>query len=150
MYVLLEGIVKTFYEDAAGRAYVKIFLSPFEIASPYLEIVNRVPSKCYITALVPTTALRFRYLDLELFFQRSEAWKSLHLKVIEHYYSIKEKREFEFLTLSAFERYQNFQRDYQHIADQIPQKDVAAFLGISPVSLSRLRRRKTLSTRVPS
>lgn len=50
MYVLLDGIVKTFYEDQAGREYVKIFLSAFEIASPYLEIVNRVPSKCHIAA----------------------------------------------------------------------------------------------------
>ena len=41
---------------------------------------------------------------------------------------------------SAMERYQWFLRRYPGVIDRVPHRHVASFLGITPVSLSRIRR----------
>jgi CRP-like cAMP-binding protein len=54
------------------------------------------------------------------------------------YFIKKDQREYEFLLLDATQRYQNFLCDYKNLKERIPQYHIAAYLGISPVSLSRL------------
>ena len=41
---------------------------------------------------------------------------------------------------SAAERYQWFLKSYPGLIDRVPHRDVASFLGMTPVSLSRIRR----------
>ena len=45
------------------------------------------------------------------------------------------------LSLTAEERYINFQRTYPQFNQRIPQKQIAAYLGITPEFLSMLRGR---------
>ena len=49
------------------------------------------------------------------------------------------KRTNEGISLTAEERYQIFLTKYPHIANRITQKDLAAYLGITPEFLSMIR-----------
>jgi DNA-binding MarR family transcriptional regulator len=53
----------------------------------------------------------------------------------------KEWRERDLLTLSPEQRLQAFLDREGHLAQRVPQKDLARHLGVTPVSLSRIRRR---------
>ena len=53
----------------------------------------------------------------------------------------KEKREFEFLCLSAEERYRQLENESPIIIEKVTQNDLARYLGITPVGLSRIKRR---------
>jgi hypothetical protein len=44
------------------------------------------------------------------------------------------------LSKSALERYQEFKEKYPDIEQRIPNHQIASFLGITPQSLSRIRR----------
>lgn len=55
----------------------------------------------------------------------------------------KEKRERELPMLSAEERYRQFLAQYKHLENRIPQYHIASYLGITPVTLSRIRRKLT-------
>lgn len=44
------------------------------------------------------------------------------------------------LEKTALERYEEFQQNYPHIEQRVPNHQIAAFLGITPQSLSRIRR----------
>jgi hypothetical protein len=57
------------------------------------------------------------------------------------YGSRKETRERSLLTQSAEERYCAFLLDFPDIARQISQKDLAGFIRITPVALSRIKQR---------
>ena len=52
----------------------------------------------------------------------------------------KSEREIRLMSLTGRERYTHFRERYSHLEDRIKQHMVAAYLGISPVSLSRIRR----------
>jgi CRP-like cAMP-binding protein len=49
------------------------------------------------------------------------------------------------LSASAEERYLAFLKTYPELAEQVPQHEIASYLGITPQSLSRIR--KELSRR---
>ena len=53
----------------------------------------------------------------------------------------KERREREFLTESAEERYRMLMDRSPELFDKVTQKDIARYLGITPVALSRIRKR---------
>ena len=65
-------------------------------------------------------------------------------RVAEQHFVLKERREQEVLELSAEERLVKFWEEHPHLKGRIPQRDVAAYLGITEVALSRImsRRRK--------
>ncbi|MBE0385874.1 Crp/Fnr family transcriptional regulator [Pseudoalteromonas luteoviolacea] len=51
----------------------------------------------------------------------------------------KERREFELLTLSATERFNNLRNDDPQLVAKLTQNDIAKYLGITPVALSRIK-----------
>jgi hypothetical protein len=60
-----------------------------------------------------------------------------------HNYHIQSLQRFESHQFrSAEERYQSLLNDYPDVIKRVPHKIIASFLGITPVSLSRIRARK--------
>lgn len=53
------------------------------------------------------------------------------------------RREAELLLLDAAQRYQSFLEEFRALANRIPLHQVASYIGITNVALSRLRRRRT-------
>ena len=53
----------------------------------------------------------------------------------------KELREHDLLCLSAEERYRNFLNDSPALVERITQMDMARYLGITPIALSRIKGR---------
>jgi len=51
------------------------------------------------------------------------------------------QRTASFIIYTPFERYRQLQKENPDIINQIPQKVLASYLGITPVSLSRIRKR---------
>lgn len=68
--------------------------------------------------------------------------------LIESNYVATRQRIVDTLSASAEERYLKFIRTYPKLVEQIPQNQIASYLGITPQSLSRIR--KELSGRQPA
>jgi hypothetical protein len=54
---------------------------------------------------------------------------------------VKVRRERDLLMLSAEALYRKFVNETPSLAERVPQKDLAAFLGVTPVGLNRIIRR---------
>jgi hypothetical protein len=52
-------------------------------------------------------------------------------------------RVIENLSLSAEKRYENFLNKYPQVVQQVPQKQIASYLGITPEFLSTIRKNKS-------
>ncbi len=63
----------------------------------------------------------------------------LNRVMAENFFVRNEDREIGLVMLDAKERYKQFQLDYVGIENEIPQYQVASYLGISPTQLSRIR-----------
>jgi CRP-like cAMP-binding protein len=73
--------------------------------------------------------------------ERNPCWNTIARKYVETLFIEKEKRERRLLSEDAATRYLSFQKDYPGLEDKIPQYQIASYLGITPVALSRIRKK---------
>jgi CRP-like cAMP-binding protein len=141
--IVRSGLVRHFYVDAKGRESVKAFRGPGEFSAPYAELIQRRPSRTFIQALAPTELLTFEVAKFDALAEDSLELQRLARRFVEQHFVAKEQREYEFLQLSAEERYRQFCAERPEHLSHIPQHQVASYIGITPVALSRIRARAT-------
>lgn len=135
---IVSGIFKSFYLDKQGNEFVRSFASHGTFVSPLSAGLLGKPSNLAIRALHDATILSADYTFWRSILGRHPVWDVIHRKVAEQFYIDREEHVIELLTLPAIERYRRFLERFPEIAPQIPQKDIAAYIGITPVALSRI------------
>jgi CRP-like cAMP-binding protein len=139
--IVRTGLMRHFYVDARGRESVKAFRGPGEFCAPYAELIQRKPSRTFIQALAPTQLLTFEVARFDALAEDSLELQRLARRFVEQHFVAKEQREYEFLQLSAEERYRQFCAERPEHLSHIPQHQVASYIGITAVALSRIRAR---------
>jgi CRP-like cAMP-binding protein len=137
-HIIISGLVRIYYIDQSGKEFTRAFRCENEIAGPFGEILQKVPARINIEAMEPTTTLVVGHTVLTKLYEKYNNWNTLGRVIAEQHFLIKERREFQLVLFSAQERYQNFLNDYEHLMHRISQYHIASYLGISPVSLSRI------------
>ena len=142
---ILEGVVREYYTTDDGREHVKGFVREGRFAMAYADRILGRPSAIWIQALRDTRLLWFPVAVFEELRQKNLAWEVINRKLLEELYVRKEKRELEFLTLDAAERYRRLLTDQPGIEALVTQAQLASYLGITPIALSRIRSRRRVS-----
>lgn len=134
-----SGLFRSYYIDINGNDVTRFFTKEGEILS--LEILfNNKPSKRCIEALEDSTVMAIQYEDLKKLIEDNIYCMKAYTKILEHSLEYKIERESSFLLKSATERYLDFKRMYPELEKRINQAYIASYIGITPVSLSRIRR----------
>ncbi|NVJ23473.1 MULTISPECIES: Crp/Fnr family transcriptional regulator [Myxococcus] len=144
--VVLQGVFRLVRVSARGGETVKAFRAEGELLGAYAEMLQRVASMTSIEALEPARVLVFRTQDFQTLEEGHGCWVRVARRVAERHFLLKERREQEFLELSAEERLDTFWAENPHLRGRVPQRDVAAYLGITEVALSRIMSRKRKRT----
>ena len=139
---LLSGSCRLFYEKD-GDEKTTYFFFENNLVGDYLGCLTNQPSTLSIQALDDCELLCFRYDVLTTLFEQFPAYQLFGRKLVEYLYMGLDIRVAELLTLSPEERYLKFVDTHakRKIMERIPQQYIASYLGITPVSLSRIRRR---------
>jgi CRP-like cAMP-binding protein len=115
-----------------------------EFLSSYKSYITGQPSTNYIQALEDTRIINISKKDMEAMLNNPMlAYKMERFGrlVAEYYLCCYEDRVTSFITQSPEERYLQLLSTGREILQRMPQHYIANFLGITPVSLSRIRRR---------
>lgn len=139
--VVLSGWLRHYYVDAKGRESVKAFRGPLEVSGPYAEILQRRPSRTFIEALTDVELFVFSVAEVDAAAEVSLELQRLVRRFVEVQFIAKEQREYEFLMLSASERYRLLRESAPELIALLPQYQLASYIGITPVALSRIRAR---------
>ncbi|MFD0793588.1 Crp/Fnr family transcriptional regulator [Mucilaginibacter litoreus] len=140
---VLSGSVR-YYHLIDGNDITNYFSFENDYVSSYKSFLTGEPSINYIQALEPTTIITVSKKDWEAMLSNPIlAYKIERFgRLLAEYYLIcYEDRVTSFITQSPEERYLKLMETGRDILRRIPQHYVANFLGITPVSLSRIRRR---------
>lgn len=144
-YFLIEGRVRDFYTTADGKERIKAIVGPGAPLASMHTWVHGLPSPFSIQTLRPCVAAAIAYPDFAALCEASQPWNVLLRRMLENLALRKERREASFLLLSAQERYEQFLDEFADLADEIPLNQVAMYLGITDVALSRIRKRMGLT-----
>lgn len=133
---LFEGIMRIYDTDNGGNQWNKVFLSTpsFLLGNPNFE----EKSAHFVETITPCEVIEFPISFIKENFDTYPQTREIQTKILYHLFEKKSKREYDFLTLNAKERYLKCQKEYEHIIDRIPQFHLASYLGITTTQLSRI------------
>lgn len=148
VYFLTKGLVRFFIVNDKGDEITTLirwedqtFLNPD-------VILFDIPSRYYIQALEDTRAFTLDYDQLQAILSKNPKLeknrKHILLNILKETLTQRES----FVLYSPEERYLNFVEAKPDIINRVPGKYIANILGITPVSLSRIRKR--LATKNPT
>lgn len=140
--LLVSGLVKLVYEDPRGRAFTKSILQDGELFGSMTSL-NGLEASFSAVALAPSEVEEVPWRTLERLAERHHAWETATRRAFMLYAFRKEQREFQFLTLSAVERWAWLCEQRPELLDRVTQAELAAYIGVTPVGLSRLKNRAT-------
>lgn len=140
---IISGSVRYYYIKD-GDEITSYFSFENELAGSYKSYLTRQPGVIYIQALEDTELITISHtsmqqmLDSEILGYKMERFGR---KVAEYYLICYDDRMSSFITKTPEERYLDLLNSGREIMQRMPQHYIAHFLGITPVSLSRIRRR---------
>lgn len=139
LYFINYGILRMYYVDSQGRDFNKAFFAEQQCIWPVAPIDRNESIKFNISTIEQTSLIELPFASMKAFLQKHGKWEQFALPFAEGLVESKFRREHDLLMLSATERYQNFIRDNRNIVDRIPDYHLASILGMTPVSLSRIK-----------
>lgn len=126
-----------------GCDYTKDFAletqNPF--CTAYTSLMLQKPSEIWIEALENSEVWSWNKEDVLPLFHDHPAWLRFAKAMVDRMYFRKERREIAFLKCSPSERYKQFRTEFPELLQRVSQYHVATYLGITPESLSRIRKR---------
>ncbi len=138
---VLEGTLRHYYTKD-GEEKTTYFYFENNFVADYISCITGKPGILSIEAMTETTLVVFPYAALLNVYSQSHAWERFGRLIAEYLAAGLEERMTGLLLLSPEERYhQLLGSNKQKILERIPQHHIANYLGITPVSLSRIRNR---------
>ncbi len=138
IYYICEGLCRSYYIDQKGNDITRFFIEEGDWCLTEIQILGE-PSELCVETLETCTFLAFRISDLAAIVENGFL-KDVYIQALKNNIRYKIKRESVFLMCSATERYQDFLQHYPNLEERITQNQLASYLGITPTSLSRIRR----------
>jgi len=136
---IISGILRLYYLNEDGGEFTKSFCVGNEMIAAYSALLLREQSRLFIEALEDSSLLAAPYESYKRISSGHICWQIINQKLAETLFIKKEKRESELLLDDAKKRYLKFLGDYPGLEKKVKQHYIASYLGITPVSLSRIR-----------
>jgi CRP-like cAMP-binding protein len=140
---ILSGSFRFFFLKD-GTEISNYFCFKGELISSYQSFLKRAPSFPGIQALENATLICFSHAGLQQLLQNplvAPKMERFGRMVAEYLICCYEERMVSFITQNPEERYRQLLQKQPDLLQRIPQHYVANYLGITPVSLSRIRKR---------
>lgn len=140
-YILQSGLLKAYYVSENGKESIKSFILPGNSISSLTAAYKKEECSFNVVALQESCLIQIPFDRLEEATHQSHDIARKTIKILLDLSIKKERREYEFLSLSAEERYCQLCNTSPQIIEAVTQNDIARYLGITPVALSRIKKR---------
>ncbi len=136
---VVQGCLRMFSDDEKGVRHIIKFAPEDTWMTDIDSFFHRKPSLLNIDALETTTVMYVELEPLVSSFMRSWRLSNIFRVLAENELALLQQRHLETLSSSAEERYQHFCDTYPQLINRISQAQIAAYLGVSPEFLSRMK-----------
>lgn len=140
LYLIRKGCLRLFFYNEGKDITFQFFFEGDFVAS-FDSLYKRTPSLFYLESIEPTELTAIRREDFYNLINNNLSFRLLYEeKLIDRFHAYQQ------LFLSRIKntpqrRYEELLKEYPNIIQRVPQHYIASYLGITPVSLSRIRNR---------
>jgi CRP-like cAMP-binding protein len=137
---IIKGIARIYQVDDKGQEHILQFTPEDWWTGDLYSFLTGTPSQYNVDCLEDTEVLRITKSDLDVLFEKVPRMNVYFRILYQNSIIAYNRRLGSALSKSALERYQEFIDRYPLVEQRVPNHQIASFLGITPQSLSRLRK----------
>jgi CRP-like cAMP-binding protein len=141
LYFVDSGLIKTYF-NREDKEFIMRFFPEQAMFTVLDSFLTQTPSTYAVVALEPTTITYLSKTDLDSLCKSHHCIETFFRKLVSFASVNMMKRISEMLEEKSTERYNNFVSENNHLMQRISLGDLASYLGITQVSLSRIRARR--------
>lgn len=138
LYFLLDGLCHACYLTVDGKQFSKEFYWELDWIIGFESLINQQPSPFLLESLTPISLLCIPFSALCEWRLKANP---LYIKLLETQLLHKESKERFMLLYTPEERYALFCQNYPDLETRLTDYQIAAYLGITHISLSRIKSR---------
>ena len=147
VYFVKSGLLKAYYMRADGKEHIKSFLPEGSIIGSMVALVDQDPCTFSLVALEDGMVIGLPFARLKEAAAQDITLANTLIDFLSAYGKRKERREYELLSLSPEERFAILHQTMPDVAERVSQADLAAYIGVTPQALSRIKRRRASTSR---
>ena len=140
LYFILKGLVRLYYTKD-GEEITGFIFREHLFASSYDSFLRQVPGIQTLETLEDCDLLVIGYSRMQQLYEELPKMHIVARKVAEVRFINAQKILSSYILDSPEERYRKFEQEHGDLLLRVPHHMIASFLGITPVSMSRIRKR---------
>ena len=134
-----KGCLRNYSIDEKGQEHIVQFAIEDWWTGDMYSFLTQTPARLTIDALEDTELFCLEKNALEELYTKVPKFEKFFRLLLQNAFIASQRRIIETMSLTADERYCRFIEQYPLMERRLPLKQIAAFLGITPESLSRIR-----------
>ncbi len=139
-YFILKGCARLYYL-AGIEEKTAFFYTENMFVSSYESFTRQIPAKHSIQVIEDSTLVVFNIESAQKLLEASPKFEMLARIMMEEEMSVYQDVISSFVTQNAEQRYESMLKEQPELLQRIPQHQIATFLGVTPETLSRIRKR---------
>ncbi len=140
LFFITDGVLRIMVRNEKGNEVTHYFLRENYFCTILNSFINQVPAHESIQAACKTTALVISHAKLFTLYEQLPYLKELIDDITHKALLEKIQIRNNYLGQDSTARYKLFMEKQADIARRVPLNDIASYLGITPQSLSRIRK----------
>nr|WP_257023047.1 Crp/Fnr family transcriptional regulator [Winogradskyella forsetii] len=137
-YYITKGCLKVYTLDEDGTPHISMFAVEDYWTGDMASFITKEPTRYFIKATENSELLGISRSNYDLLFQEIPKFERFYRILYQRSLINYIRRSNHGISLSAEERYIAFKKKYPTIVNRITQKDLAAYIGITPEFMSKI------------
>lgn len=137
---VVKGCLRQYYVDDAGVEHTVSFAVEDWWTSDMYGLITGNPSLTNIEAIEESELLFIEKNDFDKLLDKIPKFERLFRIKLQRAFVAHQRRIIENMSMPAEQRYLNFIEQFPSLEQRLPQRLIASYLGITPESLSRIRK----------
>lgn len=139
-YMLIKGCVHMYYDVDGDQRTTEFYTEGQSVASLY-SFINQVPANHYLACVEDCTLVVWSYAAEKELFGKYPRLESGCRVSMESDFGEHQEKLAGFITKTPEQRYLDLMENRPELLQRVPQYLLASYLGVTPESLSRIRKR---------
>jgi len=136
-----RGCLRSYVIDSKGKEHIVQFAPENWWLADSISLATQTPSQYFIDAIEDSEVLLIEPASHETLVNRIPGYAAAFRTGLQKHAAAKDQRIVNSLSTTAEERYRDFLTMYPSIAGRVPQWMIASYLGVSPETISRIRKK---------
>ncbi len=141
VFLVLKGLLRSFATTSAGEERTILLSKETMRTASINSFLHNSPSEITIESIEPSIILIIDSTKFPQLARANENLTALAIKGMQDFLSESRERLYFFTVLTPEERFISFSEKHQDLIQRVPQKYLASYLGVTTVSLSRIKAR---------